>query len=163
LVVIAGQLHFLIRRIVDHYAASNVFHAYDSFAGLPPKKSQDQNAAGVDFAAGELTVSKKQFLRNFERAKLKPPVTHKAWFNELTDADVPRPIAFAFLDGDFYDSIYTSLELVWPRLAPEAKVLVHDYNRETLPGVAQAIHDFCRAHQLTPKIRGEAHIAIIEA
>ena len=157
----SGTTSLFIRRLLDAYDDHRAFHAYDSFAGLPPKTLEDKNAAGLDFKAGELAVSKKQFLRNFERAKLQPPITHKAWFNELTNQDVPAEIGFAFLDGDFYESIQTSLELVWSRLTKDAVVLVHDYNRETLPGVAQSVTDFLQHYHLHPQLQVEANIGIL--
>ena len=158
-----GTTSLHIRRILDKRGQSGVrlFHAYDSLEGLPPKTSADSNAAGVDFVAGELSVSKKQFLREFQRAKLLAPVTHKAWFDQLKDADLPQHIAFAFLDGDFYQSILTSLQLVWPRLSERATVLVHDYKRETLPGVEQAINVFLKDKSKI-KLQAEQNIAIIK-
>ena len=156
----AGSTSLFIRRLLDLCDAERLFAAYDSFEGLPPKAAQDQNAAGVDFTAGELAVSKRQFLQNFARAKLRPPAVHRAWFDRLAPSEVPAKIAFAFLDGDFYDSILTSLRVVWPRLAAGATVLVHDYQRETLPGVARAIDTFF-AGISRPSVQAEAHIAII--
>jgi len=156
-----GTTSLFIVRLLQQLQDERQFHVYDSFEGLPPKSEQDRNAAGVDFGAGELAVSKKEFLRQFAKAKLAPPITHKAWFNELNDKDIPKPVAFAFLDGDFYDSILTSLELVYPRLAPGAVVTVHDFNRETLPGVERAVHDFCHGKGLSPGLRIEANIGIL--
>jgi O-methyltransferase len=158
-----GTTSLFIRRVLNHYNESKnrSFHVYDSFEGLPPKVTADHNAAGIDFKAGELLVSKKQFLREFQRAKLTAPVTHKAWFDQLTANDVPEPITFAFLDGDFYDSIMTSLKLVWPLLTENATVLVHDYKRETLPGVERAVHTFLQGKQYT--LRHEQNIAILKS
>ncbi len=135
------------------------FHAYDSFEGLPPKSREDQSAAGVDFTAGELAISKKQFLKEFHKAGLQPPITHKGWFNELSDKDIPEEIAFAFLDGDFYGSIRDSLQLVWPRLHEQGVILIHDYKRETLPGVEKAVHEFLQ--DKPHRLRYEHNIAIV--
>lgn len=137
-----GTTSLFIRRVLNEHHDNRPFHVYDSFAGLPPKSAQDSSAAGVDFKAGELAVSKKQFLEQFHRAHLEAPTAHKAWFNDLTDADLPSPIAFAFLDGDFYESILTSLQLVWPRLTAGGVIAVDDYRRDSLPGVERAIVDF---------------------
>jgi len=114
----AGTSSLYIRRILDQtgQSAARQFHVYDSFEGLPHKSRQDTNAAGVDFEAGKLYVSKKEFLQQFKSAGLAPPIIHKGWFNELRVQDVPATIVFAFLDGDFYDSILSSLRLVWPRM-----------------------------------------------
>lgn len=137
-----GTTSLFIRRVLNERHDTRPFHVYDSFEGLPPKSTQDSSAAGVDFKAGELSVSKKQFLEQFRRAHLEAPIIHKGWFNELTAADVPDTIVFAFLDGDFYDSILTSLRLVWPRLDEGGTIAIDDYRRETLPGVERAILDF---------------------
>ncbi|MET0779599.1 MAG: TylF/MycF/NovP-related O-methyltransferase [Candidatus Saccharimonadales bacterium] len=140
----AGTTSLFIRRLLDErgQSTSREFHVYDSFAGLPEKSAADQSAAGVDFMAGKLNVSKKAFLRQFHTANLQPPVIHKGWFDELTDADVPGQIAFAFLDGDFYGSILRSLILVWPKMAPGGVMLVDDYQRAELPGAERAVHDY---------------------
>lgn len=156
----AGTTSLFIRRSLDaHNESKRPFHVYDSFAGLPPKRSEDHNAAGVAFEAGKLYVSKKEFLHQFRIANLVPPIVHKGWFNQLTDEEIPAPIAFAFLDGDFYDSILSSLRLVWPKLSPEGVILIDDYKRETLPGVERAVHDFIQGKGV--EIRLEHNIAIL--
>ncbi|HLZ14885.1 MAG TPA: TylF/MycF/NovP-related O-methyltransferase [Candidatus Saccharimonadales bacterium] len=153
-----GTTSLFIRRLLG---SQKVLHVYDSFAGLPPKSSQDASAAGADFTAGKLSVNKKELLQQFRAANLAPPVIHKGWFEDLTPADVPDRIAFAFLDGDFYHSILTSLKLVWPRLQPGGAVLIDDYKRPELPGVERAVADFFRSQPM-PRLRVEHNIAIIE-
>jgi O-methyltransferase len=137
-----GTTSLFIRRLLDEYKDAREFHVYDSFEGLPAKTAEDESRAGEQFQAGELAVSKKQFLREFQKANLKPPVVHKGWFGDLTEADVPEQIAFAFLDGDFYESIRDSLKLVLPRMQRGSTIVVDDYAREALPGTARAVHEF---------------------
>lgn len=158
----SGTTSLFIRRVLDTAPRSDAreFHVYDSFAGLPDKVSADVSPSGEQFKAGELNVSKKQFIMNFKRAGLALPVIHKGWFSELSPDDVPDAIAFAFLDGDFYDSILDSLRLVWPRLAPGGIVTIDDYAREALPGVERAVADFF--HGTPENLRHEASIAIIQ-
>ena len=136
---------------------------YDSFAGLPPKTAEDQSAAGDQFQAGELPATKRALLDRFRRAGLPRPIVRKAFFDQLDPArDLPDEIAFAFLDGDLYRSIKTSLKLVWPRLSPGAIVIVHDYNNPELPGVARAVDEFLRANN---PVQNNTHytLAIIAA
>jgi O-methyltransferase len=158
-----GTTSLFIRRLLDaHHESGRQFHVYDSFEGLPEKVGADQSAAGADFTAGKLAVSKKEFLHQFRAAKLVPPAAHKAWFRDLTEKDVPAEIAFAFLDGDFYDSILDSLKLVWPRMQPGGTVLIDDYQRPELPGVEKAVQDYFRSiHQPVPDVRIEHNIALI--
>lgn len=136
-----GTTSLFIRRLLDARGDNREFHVYDSFEGLPPKTREDESRAGEQFQAGELTVSKKQFLQQFQKAGLRPPVTHKGWFSDLTATDVPDNIAFAFLDGDFYTSIRDSLKLVLPRMQQGSVIIIDDYAREALPGAARAVHE----------------------
>lgn len=136
-----GTTSLFIRRLLDALDPERPLHVYDSFAGLPPKTREDQSGAGEQFTAGELAVSKKQLVREFQKAHVRPPVIHKGWFSELANVDVPPAIAFAFLDGDFYVSIRDSLRLVLPRLMPGGVIIVDDYAREALPGAAKAVHE----------------------
>lgn len=136
-----GTTSLFIRRLLDQRDEHRAFHAYDSFEGLPPKSREDESLAGTSFQAGKLAVSKKQFIREFQKAGLRLPIVHKGWFNELTDGDVPEQIAFAFLDGDFYESIRDSLKLVLPRMSAGGIIVIDDYAREALPGVARAVHE----------------------
>jgi O-methyltransferase len=63
---------------------------------------------------------------------------------------LPERISFAYLDGDFYDSILISLQYVYPKLTAGAICLIDDYcdpqinpkgwNR--LPGVKKACDEY---------------------
>ena len=136
-----GTTSLFIRRLLDAVGQDREFHVYDSFEGLPPKSTWDASVTGEAFTAGELAVSKKQFIRQFQYAGLKLPVMHKGWFRDLTPTDIPEKIACAFLDGDFYESIRDSLRLVLPRMSQGGVIIVDDYAREALPGVARAVHE----------------------
>ena len=136
-----GTTSLFIRRLLDAHQDTREFHVYDSFEGLPPKTSEDESRAGDQFQAGELAVSKKQFLQQFQKAGLRSPIIHKGWFKDLSAQDVPEQIAFAFLDGDFYESIRDSLRLVLPHMQQGSTLVIDDYAREALPGTARAVHE----------------------
>lgn len=157
-----GTTSVFIRRILDSAGQSTErrFYAYDSFIGLPEKTSADSSTAGTQFKGGELTVSKKQFLNTFQRARLVAPITYKAWFKDLTDAQLPDKLAYAFLDGDFYESIIDSLELVWPHLSVGGVITIDDYERAALPGVTKAVHVFFKDKSIS--LHHEHGIAIIK-
>ena len=121
---------------------------YDSFEGLPEKADEDASALGVDFKKGELMVTKREVKQRFLRAGLPVPVIKKAWFSDLTEADLPEKIAFAFLDGDLYESIKCSLGLVGPKMVKGGVILVHDYNNPALPGVAKAVDEWIKGRNL---------------
>jgi O-methyltransferase len=76
------------------------------------------------------------------KAGLPVPVIKKAWFSDLTLEDLPEQIAFAFLDGDFYESIRDSIKLVVPRMSEDGVMIVHDYTNPALPGVKKAVDEW---------------------
>lgn len=117
---------------------------YDSFEGLPEKSAFDESVLGVDFKGGELFVTKREVKERFLRAGLPVPVIKKGWFADLMADDLPDKIAFAFLDGDFYESIRDSLRLVGPRMSEGGVIVVHDYSNPALPGVRKAVNEWER-------------------
>lgn len=153
----AGTTSLFISRILQQ--SPREFHVYDSFEGLPEKLPADKSVMGEQFRAGELTASKKQFVENYKKANLPLPTIHKGWFEDLSQDDVPKKIAFAFLDGDYYSSIKTSLALITPRLVRGATIVVDDYMNQALPGAARAVDEWRAIHQSS--LRVEHSLAII--
>lgn len=154
-----GSTALFIQRLLTYYNSSDEYHVFDSFEGLPEKSQQDASPAGEQFKSGELLATKKQFITNFKKASLRLPVIHKGWFNQLAMSDVPREIAFAFLDGDYYESIRDSLRLIEDNLITGAVIVVDDYANEALPGAARAVDEWLLRHP--GELRVEASLAII--
>lgn len=113
---------------------------YDSFEGLPEKGAFD--GGSTEFARGELAATLDEVLGKFRKQGLVEPFVVKGWFSELTGRELPVEICFAFLDGDFYESIKDSLRLVVGRMTPGGVVVVHDFRNGKLPGVRRAVAEF---------------------
>jgi O-methyltransferase len=155
----AGTTSLFIRRLLDGVDKTRDFQVYDSFAGLPAKSAEDASPAGEQYQAGQLNASKSQFVNNFKKAGLAIPLIHKAWFVDLTDKDLPEAVCFAFLDGDFYGSIKASLKLVGPVLSIGGKIVIDDYQSESLPGVKKAVDEWLKVHPM--RLRVEQSLAVI--
>lgn len=136
-----GDTSILLQKLLHRNGEDRRLFLYDSFEGLPERTKEDASVAGDGFKKGELLVTKKEVVLKFKKAGLPVPKIKKAFFEDLGSEDIPEKIAFAFLDGDLYGSIKTSLELVLPRLASGAILLIHDYNNPQLPGVARAVDE----------------------
>ena len=122
---------------------------YDSFEGLPAKTREDNSAAGDAFQAGELLVSKREVIEKFKKMGLKLPKIKKAFFDDLDIIyDIPEKISYAFLDGDLYQSIKTSLRLITDKMSQGGVIIVHDYNNPELPGSARAVDEWLKSHQV---------------
>lgn len=134
---------------------------YDSFEGLPEKTSEDLSPAGQQFKKGELLATKSDLIRNLKKTNLPLPIIKKAWFKDLANEDLPGQICFAFLDGDYYKSILSSLKLIWPKLANGATIIVDDYASEALPGASRAVDYWLKSHPA--KLRTEHSLAIIKS
>ena len=135
-----GDTSLLLAELLKN--SDKKLYIYDSFEGLPEKGAEDESVLGRDFKGGELLVTKREVKERFLRAGLKVPVIKKAWFKDLTDEDLPEKISFAFLDGDFYESIRDSLRLVVPKMVKGGVLVVHDYTNPALPGVKRAVDEF---------------------
>ncbi|MBQ3325677.1 class I SAM-dependent methyltransferase [Candidatus Saccharibacteria bacterium] len=169
-----GDTSLLLERLLEQRRQENnknggslqFLWIYDSFEGLPPKTSEDSSVAGDSFQAGELLVTKKEVVERFKKAGLKVPRIRKGFFDQLDSGanshDLPDKIAFAFLDGDLYQSIKTSLDLVSPRLQPGSIVIVHDYNNPQLPGVAKAVEEWLATTKISPTLQVRETLAILK-
>lgn len=141
----AGRTSVLLEMVLEAEEADRNLHLYDSFDGLPAPSDADRYLKQGDCKASESDV-----LAVFERWNLRLPQVHAGWFEATLPLQLPDRVAFAYLDGDFYGSIHTSLTHVWPRLSAGGSVIVDDYcDRELsprawdgLPGVKKACDEF---------------------
>lgn len=114
-------------------------YVYDSFEGLPPLSKYEENSG---WRPGTLNTTQGVFEENFRKNKLPIPIITKGWFKDISDSRLPEKISFAFLDGDFYDSIYDSLVKVYDKVTDGGYICFHDYDRPDLPGVKAAVDEF---------------------
>jgi len=118
-----GQSSILIQKTIVESKKSKKLHLFDSFEGLPNPADVD----GRSFRGGELNTTERSLRENFEKYEVPIPEIHKGWFENTLPISLPDKVCFAYLDGDFYESILTSLKYVYPRLAKGAICLIDDY------------------------------------
>ena len=135
----AGLTSVYLQRLLDSYQSPKALHLYDSFDGLPEKMPQDMASEPNEFVQGYFKLPQEWLIERFKQNNLQTPVIHAGWFR---DQVYPEPIAFGFLDGDFYSSIMDSLNAVWPKLSKGGVICIHDYKWDKLCGVEQACKDF---------------------
>jgi len=129
---------YLMKTLVETKVNKNLY-VYDSFEGLPDLSKWEENTG---WRPRTLKTSEEILIQNFKQNNLPIPIIHKDWFKNVPDYKIPEKICFAFLDGDFYDSIYDSLTKVYDKVVDGGVILFHDYLRPDLPGVDAAIVDF---------------------
>jgi O-methyltransferase len=157
-----GDTSVLMKRLLEKNHSEKILWLYDSFEGLPQKTKEDASVAGDQFKAGELLVTKREVIEKFKRFGLRLPKIKKGFFENLNpDEDVPEKISFAFLDGDLYTSIKTSLKLVENRMEKNGIIVVHDYNNPELPGSSRAVDEWLPVHP-TKHLETRETLAIIK-
>ena len=129
---------YLMKTLVETKVNKNLY-VYDSFEGLPDLSKWEENTG---WRPRTLKTSEEILIQNFKQNNLPIPIIHKDWFKNVPDYKIPEKICFAFLDGDFYDSIYDSLTKIYDKVVDGGVLLYHDYLRPDLPGVDGAIVDF---------------------
>jgi O-methyltransferase len=139
-----GESSKYLRKTLDETNSNKDLYVYDSFEGLPPLSKHEE---GMGWRPGTLNTTEDILIKNFRDNGLKPPYTCKGWFKDVPDYRIPDKICFAFLDGDFYDSIYDSLTKIYDKVQEGGYILFHDYERNDLPGVRAAIEDFLRERE----------------
>lgn len=135
---------YLMKTLVETGSDKKLF-VYDSFEGLPDLSKWEENTG---WRPRTLKTSRDVLEQNFIENNLPVPFAHKNWFKNIPSQCLPEQVSFAFLDGDFYESIYDSLSQVFDRVQDNGLILFHDYERNDLPGVKGAVDEFLRERGL---------------
>lgn len=142
--VFVGTTSVFLHSVLSHLDPTRSLYLYDSFQGLPDPAPQDFVPAErrtIYFEKGACLATRDQLENNIRDLRNPIPIIREGWFK---DQEYPEKIAFAFLDGDIYPSIWDSLEKVYPRLSSGGTIAIHDYGWENTPGVEQACQDFLK-------------------
>lgn len=135
-----GESSKYLRVGLNTFKSDKKLWVYDSFEGLP---ELSESEIGTPWKPGTLKTSEDVLVKNFTSNNIPPP-DHiiKSWFKDIREDQLPQKICFAFLDGDFYSSIYESLDKIYDKVSDGGYIFLHDYNRPDLPGVKRAVDDF---------------------
>lgn len=160
-----GLTAVMLQKTLDSFSSQKSLHLYDSFEGLPQKGREDdlENWKGmkkIDYkdnkkiGKGWFSTTESAVLENFSSFNVKTPFIHKGWFEDTLPDHLPKMVSFALLDGDFYESILTSLENLYPKLSKGAIVVIDDYcdsdlegKQNTFPGVKKACDQFLKGKE----------------
>jgi hypothetical protein len=113
----------------------------DSFAGLPPILDQDRGHSTPhhgdtgEYEEGQFAASLEEVQANVSKFGAAEVCDWVVGYFDQSLADFDRPTVMAFLDVDLIDSLLPCLQAIWPRLASEGRVYVHEAEDLTLVGV----------------------------
>lgn len=137
------------------------YYLFDSFEGLPPAQDVDGKAA-KDWQANTTSESywnnckaeisfAQQAMEKALNGETKKVHFIKGWFNEtLKETHFNEPIALLRLDGDWYESTMTCLEVLFPCICENGIIIIDDYY--AWDGCSKAVHDYLSKHQRTERL-----------
>jgi O-methyltransferase len=133
--------------IAEILGKKKMVHLYDSFEGLPPAQDID----GEDAIAWQKDTNSPGYFDNcaaeekfaidaMAMAKHNLYETHRGWFDKTLPIRNKQPIAILRLDGDWYESIMTCLDHLYPDVVEGGLIILDDYY--AWDGCARAVHDY---------------------
>lgn len=140
-------------------APTRLLQIYDVFGMIPPpterdgadvhqryeeiKSGQSQGIGGNRYYGYEENLLAK-VQENFRRFGL-PPENHQVEFIQGRFQDtmhIDGAVAFAHIDADWYDSVWTCLERIAPKVSPGGVLVIDDY--QAWSGCRPAVDDYFR-------------------
>ena len=158
----AGWGAQMITKAIELVGTKRTLYCYDSWEGFPEPGPLDiakdgrvrkkGHFRGHDGDKGILLAQEfmDKFDDNFTKSKLLKPVKVQGFFEDTIPEELPKRIAFAFLDGDLYESIRHSLKHVYPRIPKGGFFAIHDIADRwqdgvvgnAWPGASVAVQEF---------------------
>lgn len=125
---------------------------FDSFQGLPQPGEKDGDVEKQNYFPGWNTGNIRLVHEVFERigyprekVKIVP-----GWFDETIVREPIKEIAILHIDADWYQSVKTVLELLYPHVVPGGFVVLDDYG--LWPGCQRAVTDYFSEHHISEMI-----------
>lgn len=139
-----GGCCILMRGVLAaNFVKDRKVYVADSFEGLPPPDpSRYPHDAGWNLHLHkELAISLEEVKDNFSRYGLldEQAVFVKGFFHETLPSLDAGCFSLIRLDGDLYESVYVSLESLYPKLSLGGFVVIDDF---CLPPCKQAVEDY---------------------
>lgn len=138
-----GATTLAIAKAMGDARKDRVLYALDSFQGLPEWHEKD--AGTIEWAKpGSIECSQEALVKRFEKAGIDPPAIVPGWFKDtVPEMCLNSKLAFVFMDGDLYDSIFQPLSYLLDNdaLVDGAIVVIDDYDVPWFPGARRAAND----------------------
>lgn len=143
-----GGSSILMRATLDALGDPRTVWVADSFAGFPPEDAvKERRYAAIDF----LAISLNEVRANFARLGLEEGVRFvPGFFADTMPGLADERWSLVRLDGDTHDATKTTLEWLYPGLAPGGYLVIDDYG--ALPECRQAVDDYRAAHGIEDPI-----------
>ena len=123
-------------RLICEIKGDKNLYLFDTFEGLPETHDNDLFVQ-KGWLHDTSLESVKNYLSDFKN-------THflKGIFPETAEPISDKKFSFIHLDTNLYQSTLDALEFFWPRMVVGGRIVSHDYNTNSMPGIKKAFSEF---------------------
>ena len=123
-------------RLICEVKGEKDLYLFDTFEGLPETNDNDLFVQ-KGWLHDTSLESVKNYLSDFKN-------THflKGIFPETAEPISDKKFSFIHLDTNLYQSTLDALEFFWPRMVVGGRIVSHDYNTNSMPGIKKAFSEF---------------------
>ena len=111
-------------------------YLFDTFEGLPNTKDDDLFVQ-KGWLHDTSVESVKKYLANYDNVHFL-----KGVFPETNTSVLNKKFSFVHLDVNLYQTTLDALEFFWPRMISSGRIVSHDYNTNSMPGIKKAFSEF---------------------
>ena len=125
-------------RLICEVKGEKDLYLFDTFEGLPETNDNDLLVHKGWLHDTDLE-SVKNYLSDFKNIHFL-----KGVFPGTAGPISDKKFSFIHLDTNLYQSTLDALEFFWPRMVIGGRIVSHDYNASSMPGVKKAFMEFFR-------------------
>ena len=125
-------------RLICEIKGDKNLYLFDTFEGLPETNDNDLFVQ-KGWLHDTSLESVKNYLSDFKNIHFL-----KGVFPETAGQISDKKFSFIHLDTNLYQSTLDALEFFWPRMVIGGRIVSHDYNASSMPGVKKAFMEFFR-------------------
>ncbi len=123
-------------KIICEVKGKKRLHLFDTFEGLP-KTSENDLLIEPGWLHDTSLESVKNYLKDY-----KDVYFLKGIFPDTSESVIDKKFSFVHIDTDLYKSTLDGLKFFWPRMISGGRIVSHDYNATSIPGVKKAFSEF---------------------
>ncbi len=123
-------------RLICEVKGEKNLHLFDTFEGLP-KTNDNDLFVKKGWLENTSLESVKNYLSDFKNIHFL-----KGVFPETAGPISDKKFSFVHLDTNLYQSTLDALDFFWPRMVVGGRIVSHDYNTNSMPGIKQAFSEF---------------------
>ena len=123
-------------RLICEVKGKRNLYLFDTFEGLPETNENDL-LVQKGWLQDTSLESVKNYLSDFENIHFL-----KGVFPETAKPISDKKFSFIHLDTNLYQSTLDALDFFWPRMVVGGRIVSHDYNTNSMPGIKKAFLEF---------------------